>query len=45
VCFGAMGSLPTAVTLDFSVGLHFQDWILRKFNRPVNPLPGKFDRH
>jgi hypothetical protein len=31
--------------LDFSVGLHFEDWIFRKFNRPINPLPGKFDRH
>jgi hypothetical protein len=36
-----MGSL----SLDFSVGLHFEDWIFRKFNRPINPLPGKFDRH
>jgi hypothetical protein len=36
-----MGSL----SLDFSVGLHFEDWIFRKFNCPINPLPGKFDRH
>jgi hypothetical protein len=39
------GDLPTDATLDFSVGLRFQDWILRKFNRPVNLLSGKFDRH
>jgi hypothetical protein len=45
VSFGAMGSLPLADSLDFSVGLHFQDWIFRKFNRPINPLPGTFDRH
>jgi hypothetical protein len=38
-----VGSGPPA--LDFSVGLRFQDWILRKFNRPINLLPGKFDRH
>jgi hypothetical protein len=40
-----MGGLPTVATLDFTVGLRFHDWILRKFNRPVNLLPGKFDRH
>jgi hypothetical protein len=31
--------------LYFSIGLHFQDWIFRKFNRPINLLLGKFDRH
>jgi hypothetical protein len=40
-----MGGLPVGSALDFSVGLHFQDWILHKFNRPLNLLPGKFDRH
>jgi hypothetical protein len=31
--------------LVFSDGLRFQDWIFNKFNRPINPIPGKFDRH
>jgi hypothetical protein len=31
--------------LDFSDGLRFQDWIFSKFNRPINLLPGNFDRH
>jgi hypothetical protein len=45
VRFSAMGGLPVDSALDFSVGLRFQDWILCKFNRPINLLPGKFDRH
>jgi hypothetical protein len=32
-------------SLDFSDGLRFQDWISNKFNRPINLIPGKFDRH
>jgi hypothetical protein len=39
----SVGSGPSA--LDFSDDLRFQDWILRKFNCPINLLPGKFDRH
>jgi hypothetical protein len=31
--------------LDFSDSLRFQDWISSKFNRPINLLPGNFDRH
>jgi hypothetical protein len=31
--------------LDFSDGLCFQDWVFSKFNRPINLLPGNFDRH
>jgi hypothetical protein len=31
--------------LVFFDGLRFQDWIFNKFNRPINPIPGKFDRH
>jgi hypothetical protein len=45
VCVGAMGGPLPAASLDFSVGLRFQDWILHRFNRPVNLLPGTFNRH
>jgi hypothetical protein len=31
--------------LNFSNGLRFRDWISSKFNRPINLLPGNFDRH
>jgi hypothetical protein len=39
----SVGSGPSA--LDFFDDLRFQDWILHKFNCPINLLPGKFDRH
>jgi hypothetical protein len=40
-----MGGLMVDSALDFSVDLRFQDWILRKFNRSINLLSGKFDRY
>jgi hypothetical protein len=40
-----MGGLPVDSAPDFSVDLRFQNWILRKFNCPINLLSGKFDRH
>jgi hypothetical protein len=46
-CSWPWGALAgsSASFLDFSDGLRFQDWIFSKFNRPINPIPDKFDRH